>query len=91
MSDRLEILCQRSDAAKHRYHDALTIEQQLYRSRHAGHTQRERDENQNLWLTQHRKVMGLLREYSQMQEEAQEQRDLERYWRQRGRKRPIQA
>lgn len=81
MSDRLERLHQRSETAKDRYHDALALEQQLYRSRHTGHTQQERDENQNRWLTQHRKVMDLLREYRQMQQEAQEQSELERYWR----------
>ena len=81
MSDRLERLHQRSETARDRYHEALTVEQQLYRSRHAGHTQQERDENQNSWLTQHRKVMDLLREYREMQHETQEQTELEHYWR----------
>ena len=81
MSDRLEHLHQRSETAKDRYHEALTVEQQLYRSRHTGHTQQERDENQNRWLAQHRKVMELLGEYRQMQHEAEEQGEVEGYWR----------
>lgn len=81
MSDRLEHLHHRSETAKDRYHEALAVEQQLYRGRHTGHTRQERDENQDLWLTQHRKVMGLLREYREMQDEAHEQSELEGYWR----------
>lgn len=81
MSDRLDHLQQRSETAKDRYHEALTVEQQLYRSRHTGHTQQERDENQKRWLTQHRKVMDLLREYREMEREAQEQGEVEGYWR----------
>lgn len=81
MSERLEHLHQWSETAKDRYHEALMVEQQLYRSRHTGHTQQERDENQNRWLTQHRKVMDLLREYRQMQHAAEEQGEVEGYWR----------
>ena len=69
MSDHLSNLRELSEAAKRRFCEELSIEQRLYASRLAGTTEEEREQNHHRWLTQHARVMRVLGEYRQLEDE----------------------